>query len=313
MNIKSILGYLSALTAIFFWSINILIASSFAHSLKPLEISAGRWCVASLILLAFTWCDIKLHRKILLQNKLLILCLALTGVVCTNTLVYYAGRSTTAIDIGLLDITGPIFLVILTRIFLKTPIMPKQILGLFIAFMGVVYIILDGNFANISKFQLAPGNFIMLFNTFSFATYSFLQHKRPAEIPQTTMLACTALVGACILFPLMLITTPTTKLLAFNIKDLGLVVYLGIFNSVIAYLSWNNALAVLGNIKTSIIYYLLPIFSGVGAYLVLDEKLYSSDLIGGLLVIAGIALVNFGKAKKRTLSSTSSRISAVKK
>jgi len=40
--------------------------------------------------------------------------------------------------------------------------------------------------------------------------------------------------------------------------DYGVFVYLGIFNSVISYLCWNSALARIGNIKTSIIYYLLP-------------------------------------------------------
>ena len=41
--------------------------------------------------------------------------------------------------------------------------------------------------------------------------------------------------------------------------DYGVFVYLGIFNSVISYLCWNSALARIGNIKTSIIYYLLPL------------------------------------------------------
>ena len=40
------------------------------------------------------------------------------------------------------------------------------------------------------------------------------------------------------------------------------------------------------------IYYLLPLFSGVEAYLFLGEKLYSADFIGGILVIGGIALVS---------------------
>ncbi len=310
---KVLLGYATALTAIFFWSINILIASSFAHSLRPLEISAGRWCVASLILVVLAWKDIKLHWKILVQHKLLILCLALTGVVFTNTLVYYAGRTTTAIDIGLLDITGPIFLVIFTRIFLKTTIFPKQILGLMIAFVGVVFIILDGNFKNITQFQFVPGNFIMLFNTLSFATYSLLQHKRPPEISQTALLACTAVAGACILLPLMLITTPMAKLSSFDGQDWGLVIYLGVFNSVIAYLAWNNALTTLGNVRTSIIYYLLPIFSGIGAYFALGEKLYWYDMVGGLCVIGGIALVSLGAQKEPKLSSASAGVSTIKK
>ena len=153
----------------------------------------------------------------------------------------------------------------------------------------------------------------MLFNTLSFATYSLLQHKRPPEISQTALLACTAVAGACILLPLMLITTPMAKLSSFDGQDWGLVIYLGVFNSVIAYLAWNNALTTLGNVRTSIIYYLLPIFSGIGAYFALGEKLYWYDMVGGLCVIGGIALVSLGAQKEPKLSSASAGVSTIKK
>ena len=82
--------------------------------------------------------------------------------------------------------------------------------------------------------------------------------------------------------------------------DLAVFVYLGIFNSVISYLSWNTALNKIGNVKTSIIYYLLPVFSGIEAYLLLHEKLYWASLAGGALIIGGIALVSLtGKNKPR--------------
>ena len=45
------MGYLLAVTAIFFWSWNIIVATGFASSLAPLEIAFGRWLVAACILL----------------------------------------------------------------------------------------------------------------------------------------------------------------------------------------------------------------------------------------------------------------------
>ena len=112
------------------------------------------------------------------------------------------------------------------------------------------------------------------------------------------MLAATAVVGAVILLPLMLLTTPPALLRRFNGEDLAVIFYLGVFNSVLSYLAWNSALAAIGNVKTSIIYYLLPLFSGMEAYLFLGEKLYSADFIGGILVIGGIALVSLKRKAK---------------
>lgn len=285
-------GYVLALMAIFFWSFNIIIASYFATSLSPFEIGFGRWFVASLILIPLAWKNIKNNYKLVIKLWPLVLSLSISGIVLDNTLIYYAGRTASAVDMALLDVTGPIFLVILSRIFLKTPITNKQIVGLMVAIFGVFVIIMQGDITQIAQLKLVSGDFWMLFNTFCFAIYSLLQAKRPPEISQTAMLAATAVTGTIIMFPIMLGTVPKSQLFSLEPIDYGVFIYLGIFNSVISYLCWNTALARIGNIKTSIIYYLLPLFSSVEAYFILHEQLYLSQLGGGILVILGIALVS---------------------
>ena len=109
------------------------------------------------------------------------------------------------------------------------------------------------------------------------------------------LVAAMALVGVVMIVPFMLLTVPATRLENINSEDIGVMIYLGIFNSTFAYLCWNSALARLGNIKTAIIYYLLPIISGLEAYLFLGQKLFAAEIIGGLLIIVGITLVNLNK------------------
>ncbi len=295
---EEIMGYVLALVAVFFWSFNIIIASYFATSLSPFEIAFGRWFIASLILTAMAWKDLRREKLRLFQNWQLVLWLAITGIVLDNTLIYFAGRTASAIDMGLLDVTGPIFLVILTRIFLKVKISLQQIVGLIIAVFGVLVIIMQGDLTQLANFNFVSGDFWMLLNTFCFAVYSLLQAKRPTEISQSAMLGATAIIGTVILLPSMLLEVSIPRLEAFNPEDLAVVVYLGIFNSVISYLAWNTALNKIGNVKTSIIYYLLPLFSGVEAYFLLGEQIYVSQLVGGLLVIFGIAMVSLHKRQK---------------
>lgn len=299
MSKNSWYGYFLALTAIFFWSFNLIIASYFATSLEPFEIAFGRWFVASLILVPMAWTGIKQNFSLLLKSWKLVVSLAITGIVLDNTLIYYAGRTASAINMGLLDVTGPIFLVILSRIFLKTPISLQQILGLIIAVFGVIVIILQGDLTQLRHFKLVSGDLIMLFNTFCFAVYSLLQAKRPPQISQSAMLGATAVAGVIIIVPFLFGTVSLAKLESLQLSDFAVFIYLGIFNSVLSYLSWNTALARIGNIKTSIIYYLLPLFSGIEAYLILHEKLYWSQLIGGILVIGGIALVSLNKSAEQ--------------
>lgn len=293
------MGYLLAMVAIFFWSFNLIIASYFATSLMPLEIAFGRWFVASLILVPMAWKGLKDNFKLLVDHWELVLWLSITGIVLDNTLIYYAGRTASSINMGLLDVTGPIFLVILSRIFLKTPISWQQILGLIIAVFGVMVIIIRGDFSRLAEMKFAIGDLIMLLNTFCFAIYSLLQAKRPPQVSQKTLLAATSVVGVIIIFPFMLWDTGEHRLLSMTGEDLAVLVYLGVCNSVISYLAWNTALYKIGNVKTSIIYYLLPLFTGIEAYFLLNENIYMAQIYGGLLVILGIALVSFHQRRPK--------------
>lgn len=55
------------------------------------------------------WTGIKQNFSLLLKSWKLVISLAVTGIVLDNTLIYYAGRTASAINMGLLDVTGPIF------------------------------------------------------------------------------------------------------------------------------------------------------------------------------------------------------------
>ena len=283
------------MAAIIFWSLNLIIANYFATELMPFEIAFGRWLTASIIMLPFAIKTFKRQGDILRQHWKLVAAMAFVGVVLDNTLVYYAGHTATAADMGLLAICGPIFLILLSHFFLKTHIAFGQIVGLIIAVFGVITILIKGDFSQLSHFRPVRGDFIMLLNTFGFSVYSLMQSKRPKEISQISMLAVTALVGVVMIVPFMLLTVPATRLENISSEDIGVMIYLGIFNSTFAYLCWNSALARLGNIKTAIIYYLLPIISGLEAYLFLGQKLFAAEIIGGLLIIVGITLVNLNK------------------
>ena len=113
------------------------------------------------------------------------------------------------------------------------------------------------------------------------------------------MLAATVIAGLIIIYPFMMTTVGVDGLKHLRPIDFGVFVYLGIFNSVISYLAWNSALNKIGSVKTGVIYYLLPIFSGAEAYFILHEKIYASQIWGGLLIILGIALTSLPAKKQK--------------
>ena len=188
---------------------------------------------------------------------------------------------------------------LLSRIFLKTEISRRQFAGLIVAVIGVVVIILDGDFTRLSRVKLGSGDFFVLANTFGFAVYSLLQSRRPPEIDQSAMLGATVIVALPILAAGMLFSVPAARLESIRGEDVAVIVYLGDFNSVVSYLSWNTALNKIGNVKAGIIYYMLPEFSALEAHYVLKEHISLSQALGGAVVYAGELLVRMQKTTHR--------------
>lgn len=289
MNIK---GYLFALIAIFFWSFNNLIAQRFASDATPLELATGRWTFAALILLPLTFKSLKKSIPFFQKNWLWLMMLGISGIVFDNTLIYVAGHTVSAADIGILSVIGPIFLALLSYVFLKTPIRPVQLIGMGIALAGVLIIITNGHIESIWHMSFPIGDLYIIINAFCFALYSFLQLKKPPQLDQRTLLSATVLAGLLILYPLTFIKIGVSNLIHLSLLDYSLFIYLGVFNSVLAYLSWNSALSNIGPVKTGIIYYLLPVFTAIEAYFLLGDSIGTAQIIGGILVISGIALVS---------------------
>ena len=67
---------------------------------------------------------------------------------------------------------------------------------------------------------------------------------------------------------------------------------MGIFNSVLAYYFWNKALINIGSLKASVIYYMMPIFSTVEAYIFFRNTITFLEIIGGIFILTGVALTN---------------------
>lgn len=66
------------------------------------------------------------------------------------------------------------------------------------------------------------------------------------------------------------------------------VLYMGIGCSTLSFWLWTLAVDAIGPVRSGLVYYSLPVFSAVGAVLLLGESIYPAQIVGGVLVIGGI-------------------------
>ncbi len=131
-------GYLFALAATAIWSGNFIIARGLSESITPISLAFWRWVVAVLVFLPFALKPLIAERNILKRHLPYLAITSLLGITVFNTVIYFAGHTTTAINLSLISITFPVFIVILSRFFFGETITVNRALGILLVATGIV-------------------------------------------------------------------------------------------------------------------------------------------------------------------------------
>ncbi|WP_299527421.1 DMT family transporter [uncultured Lutibacter sp.] len=294
-NKPLILGYLFALGATAIWSGNFIIARDLNESIPPISLAFWRWTVAVIVLFPFAIKNLITEWKILKKNSRYLAIVSFLGVTVFNTFIYVAGHSTTALNLSLISITFPVFIVILSRIFYKEAITFNKLMGILLVLVGVLLLITKGQLSKLLNLSFAIGDIWMLAAAIIFALYSLLLRKKPTELSISGFQLSTFILGLIFMIPFYIWETLNTPPIPFESKTVFSILYVGIFASLTAYILWNKAIVKIGTTNAGMIYYTLPLFSGFLAYLFLGETIGVNHLYSLLLILSGIVIATLKK------------------
>lgn len=286
-----------AVLATIIWSGNFIIARGVAGKIPPISLAFYRWATASTIMLPLAYNKFKVEKQVVFQNKKYIFWIALTGVTLFNTLVYYAGHYSPAINLALIGTTSsPVFSIILAAIFLNERITPLRIIGLLLCIGGIVYLIAKGSWVVLTNFHFSDGDVLILAGALAFAIYNIFVRKKPAGLSPVNFLLVIFSVGTLLLLPFFLWEVFNSPAVQWNINLVLVILYLGLGTSVTAFLCWNAAISRLGAARTSLFGNLIPIFSTMEAVWLLNEKITMVHIIAGITVITGLVIANLKRS-----------------
>ena len=295
-NNKSLLfGYLFALGATAIWSGNFIIARDLNESIPPISLAFWRWVVAVLVLTPFAYKKLITEWKTLKKNSLYLSIVSFLGVTVFNTLIYVAGHTTTAINLSLISITFPVFIVILSRIIYKEVITINKAIGILLVLIGVVLLITKGELSKLLNLSFAIGDIWMLLAAIIFALYSILLRKKPAELSVSGFQLSTFVLGLVFMLPFFIWENLNSPPIQFESKTIYSILYVGIFASLTAYILWNKAIAKIGATNAGMVYYTLPLFSGFLAFIFLGEAIGMNHLYSLLFILSGIIIATLKK------------------
>lgn len=278
------------LLASLFWAGNTVIARGVVGEVPPFALSFWRWLLALVFLLPVGIRPVQAQWPLVRRQLPLLAALAATSVAAYNTLLYLALQTTTAINATLVASSMPVMIILLSWVWLGERVGWAQALGVLLSLIGVVAVIARGDFGLLADLRFQTGDLWVLAAVFSWAVYSVMLRRHPTGL--TPMALLTVLVALGVPFILPFYVWEMAQGLGFAVTPTTLMVmlYVGLFPSVLAYYFWNEGVAAVGANTAGLYAYLMPVFTAFLAVLFLGEALRWFHIAGLALIVLGIGL-----------------------
>lgn len=253
------------LTAILWSSSGLLIK---IISWQPLSILSGRSILSTAVFWIFLQRPVRFH-----WTRLQVV--GAFGYVGAQLFFIMATRLTTAANAIFLQYTLPIYIVLFGYWFLKERPQRADWISLIVIFIGLF--LFFGDDLNFNGFS---GNILAIFSGMAMATLMLCMRKQKDGTPANTIFLGNIL-GAIIGLPFLAHES-------FSLPDLGMIIYLGIFQIGLSFVLYSVAIKQVQALESSLILTLEPILNPLWVFLVLGETPGKLALIGGILVIGSV-------------------------
>ncbi|PJM98219.1 EamA family transporter [Streptomyces sp. CB01201] len=279
------LGLALAAVATVVWSGSFVASRALHESVPPIQAAFWRWLIAIAAVAPFaireTW-----RQRALIRSHLGYLTVAsLLGITVYNTLVNQAGTSTSAGNMGMIMAASPVLMAVHERL-TGGRLGARRTIGLLVAVAGVLLLVSKGSLT----LDLAPGDLWMVAAALSFASYSVLLRRRPAELGSLTFLLSTFVLGALMLAPAYGVSLAVQGGFEARAATVGPLLYVGVLSSAVAFFAWNNAISLIGAARAGVVYYLQPVCVALLSYPLLGEAMGPAQLVCMALILGGVVL-----------------------
>ncbi len=279
-------GFLAA----FFWGTHSVIVRYLDEDISGMAVACLRLYIAALALFVI----LKLRKYpvlIKLSDKtFLITMLAAT----VNFVFFHIGLEyTSASNAMLLENTAPLFVVIGLFVIWRQNISAIEIISTLLAVVGVFFTVrrdftLAGEEMLGDLLEISAG---LVWAVFIVASSRALSATAGINDRMNYLFGVFA-VSAVLMTPFLFLADYHMTLL-----DLALLVLLGIFPTAIAYMLWYEAAARVSTVTAALLFSLSIIFTFFFAFVFLGEEIVPDMVIGGALIVIGVALSKFAPVR----------------
>ena len=240
------------------WAANVIVGRAFHQDIPPLTLTFWRWGVAGAVMLPFVAYRIWQHRALIRRHWRLLFVLAATGVALFHACLYIAVNTTTAINAGLLYSLMPIAIPVSSYLMYRERVTRTQAFGVAVSMIGMMIIVTRADVGVLLGLRFTHGDLWMLGVVASWAVYSPLLKRLPLALPPMVMLTVITWLGLLILLPFYAWEAAAVGGFRLDAPNVAALLFVGVVGSVVAYLCWNRAVALIGANRAIVFIYLIP-------------------------------------------------------
>jgi drug/metabolite transporter (DMT)-like permease len=279
------------------WGLNAIISRLAVGEISPMQLVTVRWLGVVLILAVIARDNIVRDWPILRRHLPFLCLMGSCGFTAFNALFYVAGHHTSAINIGILQGSIPIFVLLGSLLVLRQPISLIQGSGVAVTLLGVVIVASRGDPGELLGMSVNRGDLFIVIACFFYAAYSIGLSRRP-NVSALGFFAAVATIAWIASLPLVAIETYQQGWTAPTLTGWMLALAVTLLPSLIAQIFFIQGVGLIGPSRAGVFVNLVPVFASIMAVIFLQEVFQMYHALALMLVLGGIWLSELGKARQ---------------
>ncbi len=272
-----------------FWAGNTIAGRLAVGEVSPLMVVALRWIIVSSVMVPLVLPRLRAEWPIIRKNLKMIALMALFGFTGFNSLFYIAAHSTTAVNIGIIQGSMPIFVMLGSMIVFGTRVSWLQFLGILATLAGVILVAGQGDLSILLNLSVNPGDSFMLVACLFYSGYTLALRNRP-QVSGLVFFTALAIIAAITAIPAAgyEFATGTAQLPTFT--GWLVVLYISLFPSFLSQIFFMRGVELIGPTRAGVFINLVPIWTPFLAVGILGEPFRWHHGLALALVLGGIWL-----------------------
>ncbi|MBK6282295.1 MAG: DMT family transporter [Draconibacterium sp.] len=294
MKNKEILAFGSALGAAFFWSFSFIWFKIAYLGYNPVTVVIFRLAIAAVLITIIAAFLKRLQKPSKKDFRLFVL------MAFFEPFIYFLGESyglkyvsstVAAVIVATIPLISPVFV----WYFFKERLKWMNIAGLALSFFGVGLLVINDSF----QFDASPlGVGLEFIAVLAAIAYSLVLRNLVSRYNTLSIIAYQNIIGVVLFLPVWLIVDFNDFISRpFHAEAFRAIILLAVFASTLAFVFFTQSIRQIGVNRSNSFINLIPVFVAILSFFVLKEELGGQQIIGILVVVAGLFLAQIKRKR----------------